>query len=150
MFVPRRDRAVRQNPGMAQKTVVLLSDDIDGGTADETITFALDGVSYEIDLSAANSATLRQAFARYVGAARRTGGRSTVRRRIGGAPARADREQLAGIRAWARSRGMDVSDRGRIPRQIVEAYHASAGVPAEEEPAPVEAPSPRGRRRRSS
>ena len=63
MFVPARDRAVRQNPGMAQKTVVLLSDDLDGGTADETVTFALDGVSYEIDLSAANAAMLRQALA---------------------------------------------------------------------------------------
>jgi hypothetical protein len=145
VFVPARVRAVRQNPGMAQKTVVLLSDDLDGGPADESVTFGLDGVSYEIDLSAANAARLRQVFAVYIAAARRTGGRSTLHRRTGGSPARADREQLAAIRAWARARGMDVNDRGRIPRQIVEAYHAGPAAPAEE-PAAAQAASPRGRR----
>jgi hypothetical protein len=132
---------------MAQKTVVLLEDDLDGGQADETVTFALDGVSYEMDLSAANAARLRESLAPYVGAGRRIGGRAVVRR-SGGGPARADREQLTAIRAWARGRGMDVNDRGRIPRHIVEQYHAGAAAPEPEpepEPAPPAPAAPRKR-----
>ena len=65
---------------MAQKVQVILVDDIDGGPADETLSFSLDGVSYEIDLSTANAAKLRDAFAPYVGTARRVGGRSAAGR----------------------------------------------------------------------
>jgi hypothetical protein len=106
---------------MAQKTVVLLQDDLDGGTADETVSFALDGVAYEIDLSAKNAGKLRDALATYVSAARRTGGRATRGRgraaaRGGGQPSTSE------IRAWAREQGLDVSERGRIPAAIVEQY----------------------------
>ena len=135
---------------MAQKTVVLLQDDIDGSEAAETITFSLDGVSYEIDLSSSNAGNLRAALAPYVGSARRTGGRAAPKRRTGGAPARADREQLAAIRTWARSRGMDVNDRGRIPRNIVDQYNNAASAPPEPEHEPAPAPTPRRRAKKTS
>jgi hypothetical protein len=135
---------------MAQKTVVLLEDDLDGGTADETVTFALDGVQYEMDLSTANAAGLREVLAPYVGAGRRIGGRAVTRRRVGGGgPARTDREQLAAIRAWARGRGLEVSDRGRIAAHIFEAYNTGTPAAQTEEPA-AEAPSPQRRPRKSS
>lgn len=113
---------------MAQQTIVTLVDDLDGSQASQTVEFGLDGVSYEIDLSESNAAKLRDALAGYVSHARRTGGR---RRGSGGGTARSsgaarpgvDREQNAAIREWARKRGMKVSDRGRIPAEVLEAYH---------------------------
>ena len=114
---------------MAQRTVVTLEDDIDGGPAEETITFALDGVTYEIDLNDDNASALREALAPYVGAGRRVGGRSTSSRGGGGggraarsAPAPARRGDTAAVREWAREQGHQVSDRGRIPTHILEAY----------------------------
>jgi hypothetical protein len=106
---------------MAQKVTVLLVDDIDGGQADETVSFSLDGVAYEIDLSAANAAGFRDSMARYVGTARRVGGRAAAgrsgpRRRAGGD------NRTAQIREWARSHGHKVNERGRIPATVVEAY----------------------------
>jgi hypothetical protein len=110
---------------MAQKVTVSLVDDLSGSVADETVSFGLDGKSYEIDLSTTNADRLRTALARFVSAARRPGrGRRTGSGN--GAPARAtvvDREQNQAIREWARQQGMDVSDRGRIPAEITEAYH---------------------------
>lgn len=108
---------------MATKTSVILIDDLDGSEADETIRFALDGVSYEIDLSSKNSTKLRNALAPYVAAARRVGGRAVRGRAVKttrGAAAR--KPETAEIRAWAREQGYDVSDRGRIPSEIIEAY----------------------------
>jgi Lsr2 len=111
---------------MAQIREVRLIDDLDGEAADETIEFGIDGKNYEIDLSKANASKLRDALASFVAAARRSGGR---RSRSGGAstgPARRpsiDREQNQAIREWARKRGMKVSDRGRIPAEVLEAYH---------------------------
>ncbi len=111
---------------MAQKVTVSLIDDLDGDRADETVEFGLDGKSYEIDLSDANAEKLRDALASYVAAARRPGGR---RRSGGNAPAAVarrpsiDREQNQAIRDWARKRGMKVSDRGRIPADVLDAYH---------------------------
>lgn len=133
---------------MAQKTVVVFSDDLDGKAAEETVAFGLDGISYEIDLSGANAARLRNAFAAYVGAGRRIG--PTRVRRVGG-PARTDREQFAGIRAWARGRGLMVSDRGRIPAHIIDQYHTSATAPEPEVVAAgtAEAPSPRRRAKKA-
>ncbi len=107
---------------MAQKVQVILEDDIDGGKADETVTFSLDGVSYEIDLSKKNADKLRNSFAPYVGAARRMTGRSTARR---GRAARGTRNEAAAIREWAKEQGLKVSDRGRIPADIVEQYRAA-------------------------
>lgn len=109
---------------MASKTLVILEDDLDGGEADETVAFSLDGVSYEIDLSTKNADKLRAALQGYVEAARRVGGRAAR----GRAPARTSRTgsaNTADIREWARKKGYDVSERGRIPANIVEAYNAA-------------------------
>jgi hypothetical protein len=106
---------------MAQKVTVLLVDDIDGGPADETVSFSLDGVAYEIDLSTANAAAFRDSLARYVGTARRVGGRAGGRGGAGRRRAGGD-NRTAQIREWARSHGHKVSERGRIPGSVVEAY----------------------------
>ena len=109
---------------MAKQTTVTLVDDLDGSVADEQVEFAMDGKSYEIDLSATNSARLRETLAPFVSAARRTGGR---RRSGGGAVATArpstDREQNQAIREWAQKQGLKISERGRIPSNVLEAYH---------------------------
>ena len=108
---------------MAQKVQVILVDDIDGGEATETVSFSLDGASYEIDLSAENATRLREAFAPYVGQARRSGGRSTAGRpRRSPAAARPAANDNAAIRAWAKENGRAVSERGRISGEIREAY----------------------------
>ncbi len=103
---------------MAQRIQVVLEDDIDGSVASETVHFALDGVTYEIDLSEENAVALRDAFAPWIGGARRSGGRKIAARRSS-APARAD---VSGVRAWARENGYSVNERGRIPASVQEAY----------------------------
>ena len=109
---------------MAQKVQVILVDDVDGGDADETVSFALDGVSYEIDLNAKNASALRDSLATWVGHARRVGGRSGAGRR------RSSRSAAAGagsneVREWAREHGYKVSDRGRISAEVQQAYAAA-------------------------
>lgn len=117
---------------MAKKTTVTLVDDLDGSQAEEQVSFAVDGRSYEIDLSEDNAARLRDALASYVAAARRSGGSGrrgrTAPRDTADAPAapsRPSREATAAIRAWARENGHDVSERGRIPNSVVQAYEAA-------------------------
>jgi hypothetical protein len=114
---------------MAQRVQVLLVDDIDGGDAAETVTFALDGVSYEIDLTEANAARLRDDLAPWVGHARRSGGRKAPARRgsNGGGATRSGRSDLAEIREWARKNGHKVSDRGRISADVQAAYDKAHG-----------------------
>lgn len=102
---------------MAQRVQVLLVDDLDNSDADETVTFALDGVTYEIDLNEGNAAKLRDAFAPWVGHARRSGGRKATGRNAG-----ARRKDVSAVREWARKNGHEVSERGRIPASIQEAY----------------------------
>ena len=118
---------------MAQKVTVSLVDDLDGGQADETVEFALDGVSYQIDLSNENAGELRDALSNFTTSARRAGGRKKPGPRPGnkgaqpsGGSTSADREQNQAIREWARKRGLKVSDRGRIPSDIVEQYHQAS------------------------
>jgi hypothetical protein len=115
---------------MAKKVTVTLVDDFDGeGPADETVEFSIDGVSYEIDLSAKNAKELRDDLKQWTEAGRRVGGRR--RGRSAGAAGRAagrgsiDREQSAAIRDWARRNGHKVSTRGRIPAEVIEAFHAA-------------------------
>jgi hypothetical protein len=114
---------------MAQQVTVSLVDDLSGAQADETVAFGLDGKFYEIDLSTANAERLRDVLAKFVGAARKAGrgGRSASRANGGSAVAArgvaVDREQNQAIREWARKRGMQVSDRGRIPSEVADAYH---------------------------
>ena len=101
---------------MAQKVQVVLEDDLDGGTADETVVFGLDGTSYEIDLTKKNAAKLRDALAPWVAAGRRTGGSRGGARRGRGRAARGS--QAGDVRAWARANGYQVSERGRISAEI--------------------------------
>jgi Lsr2 len=105
---------------MAQRVQYMLVDDVDGSTAVETVTFSLDGVSYEIDLTAANAKKLRNDFATWVGHARRSGGRKSSRK--AGANAGQRRGDLSAVRQWARKNGHQVSDRGRISADILAAY----------------------------
>ena len=107
---------------MAQRQVVVLEDDLDGGEAAETITFGLDGVTYEIDLSKAHAEDLREALSPYVTAGRRTGGRRKSRADVATVGGKADR---AAIREWARKNGHNVGDRGRIPAAVVQEYNAA-------------------------
>lgn len=107
---------------MAQRVQVLLVDDIDNTDADETVTFALDGVSYEIDLNNANAAKLRDALAPWVGHARRSGGRKSTGRSSGSGGGGARRKDVSAVREWARENGHEVSERGRIPAAVQEAY----------------------------
>ncbi|MFD8548721.1 Lsr2 family protein [Streptomyces sp. NPDC059649] len=106
---------------MAQKVQVLLVDDLDGGEAHETVTFALDGKAYEIDLSDGNAEKLRESLAEFVKAGRRTGGRSGGRGKARTA-ASAGSQDTAKIRAWAKENGYNVNDRGRVPAEIREAF----------------------------
>ncbi|MEY9214775.1 Lsr2 family protein [Thermobifida halotolerans] len=110
---------------MAQKVQVLLVDDLDGGEAEETVSFALDGTSYEIDLSSPNAKRLREELAPFVEAARRIPTRRGASR--GKQRTVLSRERSAQIRAWAQEQGKSISERGRIPKSIVEEYEAAHG-----------------------
>ena len=109
--------------GMAQKTFVSLEDDLDGGPADETVRFGLDGSEYEIDLNQKNATRFRKQIAPFVSHARAA--RRAVRR-----PVRtvASRRRSHAIRTWALEQGIDLSERGRIPSGVVEQYEL-AGRP---------------------
>jgi hypothetical protein len=107
---------------MAQRVQIILEDDFDGGEADETVAFGLDGSDYEIDLSSANASKLRDALAPWVAAARKTGGRRGRRPvRAAAGPGSAE------IRAWAQENGYQVSSRGRVPAEVREAYAKANG-----------------------
>src|SRR3954451_4510716 len=103
---------------MAQRTEVILDDDLDGGPATQTIPFGLDGQSYELDLNDKNAAALRAALERYVAAARKVGGEragSRARARTRGSDARGTAPDPKAVRMWAASHKIKVSPRGRIP-----------------------------------
>lgn len=110
---------------MAQRTIVELTDDLDGGKAEETISFRLDGTAYEIDLSKANADKFRETVSQYVGAARRMGGAASRRGRQRPLAAGGSRGQTAAIRRWAAANGHRVSSRGRIPASVQAAYEAA-------------------------
>ncbi len=108
---------------MAQRVQVLLIDDLDGSEGAETVSFSLDGVSYEIDLSEKNAGKLRNDFAKWVGNARKVG-RATASGVRSSRRSRSGNDTVA-IRAWAKQNGYQVSERGRISREVMEAYAAS-------------------------
>ncbi|QUQ66328.1 histone-like nucleoid-structuring protein Lsr2 [Kutzneria sp. CA-103260] len=111
---------------MAQKTIVELVDDLDGGVASESVAFGLDGIEYSIDLSTENAKRLRETLSTYVDSARRVGGRK--QRAIGRPTGRTgDKAQNQAIREWARSQGEKISDRGRIPAELVTRFQAANG-----------------------
>ncbi len=111
---------------MAQRVQTLLIDDLDGGEAEGTVRFGLDGAEYEIDLSAGHADALRRALAPYVSAARRAPGAAAGRpggggRRTSGAGA----ADPVAVREWAKSQGIDVKDRGRVPAGLVVKFKAA-------------------------
>ena len=111
---------------MAQKIQTLFIDDLDGSEAEGTVRFGLDGTDYEIDLNAEHAQALRDALARYVRAARRA--RDGTRR-----PARGGRKGSASgvdsteVREWAKAKGIEVKDRGRVPAELVARFKAATG-----------------------
>ena len=120
---------------MAREVIEKLTDDLEGGDATETVKFGLDGTSYEIDLNRRNAAGLRKALDRYVKAARRTAGRRTAggtrsarskasAAKSSGAARKRDYD-LAQLREWARSNGVAVPSRGRIPQVVVDQYKSA-------------------------
>lgn len=110
---------------MAQKVQIILEDDIDGGVADQTISFGFDGTSYEIDLSEVNAQKMRDALAPYLTHGRKVSARTTQRRGSrAGSGGNNGGSSAKEIRAWARENGHTVPERGRIPAEIREAYEA--------------------------
>ncbi|WP_460573873.1 histone-like nucleoid-structuring protein Lsr2 [Humibacter soli] len=122
-------RALRSLVRMAKKTTVVLVDDIDGVEIEngkgETVFFAIDGVSYEIDLTDENASALRAAVQPYVESGRRAA-RSTRPALSSSRGSRASREDLGAAREWLRAHGHKVSDRGRIPAPLLEEYRANS------------------------
>jgi len=116
---------------MAQQTTVRFVDDIDGSEAVGTVSFSLNNRSYEIDLSDENTDKLHDALALFVEHARQIAGRGSGRGRgqrqpATDKPARSSREDTQAIRVWAREHGHEVSDRGRIPKAVIEAYQTAS------------------------
>jgi hypothetical protein len=112
---------------MATETITRLIDDLDGSEAERTVTFVWDGRAYEIDLSKKNAAALEKVMKPYLAAARSarpTTPRTSTRGRSTGSGTRR-RRNLQAIREWARTNGHEVSDRGRVPASIVDAYEAA-------------------------
>ena len=111
---------------MAQKIQTLFIDDLDGSAAEGTVRFGLDGTEYEIDLNEEHAKELREAVARYAGAARRASGAA-------GRPGRTGRRAPAGrlntteVREWAKAQGIEVKDRGRVPAELVVTFKAATG-----------------------
>jgi hypothetical protein len=114
---------------VTRRTEIRLFDDIDGAPAAETLRFALDGTTYEIDLHATHATQLRELMATFIVNGRRLGraGRLTSSRNLGGSPAPVDRAQNQAIRDWAKRRGIELSPRGRIPISVARRYEDEAG-----------------------
>lgn len=115
---------------MAQKVTVQLVDDLDGTSPEDvsTVLFGLDGVSYEIDMSEANTERLRESLAEYVDAARRVGGR-VKRGTKPGSQNGSGTGEAGQIREWALENGYELAGRGRIPSHVVEAYKQAQAAP---------------------
>ena len=113
---------------MAKQVITVLTDDLDGTEADRTVEFGLDGVTFTIDSSDKNAGKLRKALQPYITAGHRLGrgpavGRGTPRTRTGAAAHQSSRDQNQAVRAWAATNGYQVSERGRIPVSVVEAFN---------------------------
>ena len=108
---------------MAQSVQIILEDDLEGGPADETVQFGLDGRQYEIDLSTANAEKLREALRPFAASGRRAQGKSA--RVTGSRSSSGGNPETAKIRAWAKENGHQISDRGRIHQSIKDAYYAA-------------------------
>ncbi|HMH93716.1 MAG TPA: Lsr2 family protein [Streptosporangiaceae bacterium] len=108
---------------VAQRMLVIFEDDLDGSEAEGTVTFALNGIDYELDLSEKNREKLLKAFEPYVSGGRKVSTRTSSRSsRGGGSPKKHDQ---SAVREWARGEGMQISGRGRIPADILAKYEAA-------------------------
>ena len=110
---------------MAQKIQTLLIDDLDGGQAEDTVRFGLDGAEYEIDLSAKHAEAMRKALEPYVSAARRAAGSAARRPGRNGRRAATAGPDSTAVREWAKAQGMEVKDRGRVPAELVVKFKAA-------------------------
>jgi Lsr2 len=114
---------------MAQKVNIVLVDDLDGSEAAETVTFGLDGTSYEIDLNEGNASALREVLAGYVGHARKVSGggsrRTSSSRRSSSSSTNGSASNTRAVREWAKENGYEVSERGRISADVQQAYDAA-------------------------
>lgn len=133
---------------MARQVITRLIDDLDGSEADETVKFAIDGTQYEVDLSDKNASELREVLRKYVSVSNRVGkvtssGFPSGMRSSQNARSIQNREQNNEIRTWANANGYDVSDRGRIPSEVIAAYETKTPAPNQRvpEPEPVRAAS---------
>jgi hypothetical protein len=104
---------------MAQRTIIQLVDDVDGGAATQTLKFGLDGTQYEIDLSDRNAQKLRAALSEFVAKGRKLSRSGQPYRHVQVGPAARD------VRAWAKAKGYDVPERGRVPQEFIELYEAA-------------------------
>jgi hypothetical protein len=110
---------------MAQKIQTLLIDDLDGGPAEGTVRFGLDGAEYEIDLSAKHAEAMRKALEPYVSAARRASGSAARRPGRNGRRAATAGPDSTAVREWAKAQGIEVKDRGRVPAELVVKFKAA-------------------------
>jgi hypothetical protein len=115
-----KDHFQQKGTAVASRTIIEVTDDLDGSKADETLHFSLEGTEFEIDLSKVHADGLRAALDPYMRAGRKTGGRRDGRRRSQGVSA--DKDQIKAIRDWAKGQGLKVSDRGRVSADVREAY----------------------------
>ncbi len=125
---------------MAQKVLVSMVDDLDGGEAAETVEFSLDGVQYEIDLSDENANDLRDGLYRYIENARKVGGRKRKANGVTpvdtGKSVAEKREHNQKVREWARKNGFpNLADRGRVPVEVTDAYEKRDETPTKTQPA---------------
>lgn len=111
---------------MAQKIQTIFVDDIDGGEAEGTVRFALDGINYEIDLSSKHSNELRTTLSKFTGHARKVGGTRRAARRAG--RGNASTVDTRKVREWAKKQGIEIKDRGRVPANVVDQYRTTVGV----------------------
>ena len=110
---------------MAQKIQTLFIDDLDGGEAEGTVRFGLDGTDYEIDLSGKHSKELRAALAKYIEHSRKVG---SARRGPRAGRRNASSIDTTAVRTWAREQGIDIKERGRVPGDVVDKYRTAVGV----------------------
>jgi hypothetical protein len=110
---------------VAQKTVVTFEDDLDGSEAEGTVTFALNGVQYELDLSKKNRGKLVKALEPYVSSGRKVNARASATRSSRGATPAPKRHDQSTVREWAKSQNLKISDRGRIPAEVLAKYEAA-------------------------
>ncbi|GAA2631401.1 Lsr2 family protein [Dactylosporangium fulvum] len=119
---------------MARRVIQEVVDDIDGKPADETVSFGIDGVDYEIDLTAAHASELREAFGPFVAAGKKLGRRGAAaapgragRTAAPQGPTRGDRDRNRAIREWAQRNGIEISERGRLAQDVIDRYDAAGG-----------------------